>query len=89
MNSPLFPYIFFHQTVEHKNKETWDKRKQIVNIYHNIINITTYNFLTSFVANNYLMTTIFTLQSVEDGEEVQEDNSAWPKGKESHQPSQT
>lgn len=34
----------------------------------------------SFVTNNHEL--IFTLHSVEDGEQVHQDHSAWPEGKE-------
>lgn len=28
VDSPLVPHVFLHQTVEHKNKEAWDRKEK-------------------------------------------------------------
>lgn len=36
MDSPLFPHIFLHQTVEQKNEEPWDKKEERLNVHLNL-----------------------------------------------------
>lgn len=78
MYSPLLTYVFLHETVEHKNEESWNKSQHRI-----LIDWLVKLNLTSF----YVL--FFTLKAVKYGEQVEEEHFDRTPSEKSHRPGET